>query len=82
MKEQSEYLTEWNEKHCALVADPSYNYLDRNEIMAIHCEDLIIRAKEAYYSTPIPIMSDRTYDWLEDMLKILKPDSAILKIVG
>lgn len=44
--------------------------------------NLIIKAKQAYYYGGEPIMEDREYDALEDELRLLHPDDAVLSIVG
>ena len=79
MKDHKEYIDEWNRKHCEFVADPS---VDRNMSMANYCEGRLLEAKRAYYDSDSPIMEDKTYDWFEDRLKILNPDSKILLKVG
>lgn len=89
MKEDNEYIEEWSAiyqkiviqnrqmgRECAEAADFS------NNIMANYCENLIVRAKEAYYKTQDPIMSDLAYDRIERNLKILRPDSKMLEKVG
>ena len=42
----------------------------------------MLQAKEAYYNTSSPIMDDKSYDWIEDRLKNLRPDSDMLSKVG
>jgi len=49
--------------------------------MVDYCEELIIVAKEAYYSGE-EIMDDNTFDRLERCLKTLRPDSKVLEKVG
>lgn len=44
--------------------------------------DLILKAKHAYYYGDKPAMSDLGYDTLEDQLRLLSPDDAVLNIVG
>lgn len=53
-----------------------------NNIMADWCEKIMLQAKEAYYNTSSPIMDDKSYDWIEDRLKNLRPDSDMLSKVG
>ena len=74
MKDHKEYLDMWNDNHLLLIRK-------RNTTMAELCENLIVTAKEAYYNGS-PIMEDKTYDWFEDRLRILNPDSKILDKVG
>ena len=51
--------------------------------MADHCEEMILKAKSAYYgNTGETIMDDLTYDWYEEALKLLRPTSLILVAVG
>jgi NAD-dependent DNA ligase len=50
--------------------------------MADFCEKLVIDAKNAYYKTDSPIMTDQVFDKLEEYLKILRPNSDVLKKVG
>ena len=45
-------------------------------------EEDIKEAKHAYYCRERPIMSDASYDMLEDILKRERPNSPVLKIVG
>lgn len=40
------------------------------------------KAREAYYGTGSPIMSDAEYDALEDKLRALDPDNYVLRMVG
>lgn len=42
----------------------------------------ILKAKQAYYYGADPIFSDREYDALEDELRKLAPDDAVLALVG
>lgn len=44
--------------------------------------NLILKAKHAYYYSGEPIMSDAEYDSLEDELRLLAPDDAVLALVG
>lgn len=44
--------------------------------------NLILKAKHAYYYSGEPIMSDAEYDALEDELRLLVPDDAVLALVG
>jgi NAD-dependent DNA ligase len=74
MREYKEIVEEWNDMHCKFVAQ-------RNNAMADHCEKNIAAAKHFYYAGT-PIMSDKSFDWLEDKLKVLRPDSSSLKRVG
>lgn len=89
MKLNQEYTDEWNEKHFQCVSDGRSNNLSpaahaeyRNNIMADHCEDMIVLAKKAYYDSDNPIMEDSQYDKFEDYLRILRPDSKVLQKVG
>lgn len=75
MKTHKEYIEMWNENHLLLIRK-------RNTTMVELCENLLVQAKEAYYNSESPIMEDKTYDWFEDRLRILKPDSNILDKVG
>lgn len=78
------YLDEWNRIHCSIVAEnPKPSAEERNSRMADYCEKMILKAKETYYNNPDEmIMEDFTYDWFEDRLKILRPNSKILEKVG
>ncbi len=44
--------------------------------------ELLVEAKKTYYTTSNPIMSDHTYDQLEETLKKLNPHHRIFKKVG
>lgn len=44
--------------------------------------NLILKAKQAYYYSGEPIMSDAEYDALEDELRLLVPDDPVLALVG
>lgn len=44
--------------------------------------NIILKAKHAYYYSGEPIMSDAEYDALEDELRLLAPDDAVLALVG
>ena len=79
MKEDKDYDEEWNELHCKYVNEGDAEY--RNNKMADYCENLIVKAKNAYYNTDDPIMSDYMYDKIEHYLEILRPDSEYLKKV-
>ncbi len=74
MTEHKVHVAEWNDKHCELVNS-------RNNFMANYCEVKIKAAKKDYYAGN-PTMSDQTYDWYENNLKILRPNSSVLKKVG
>lgn len=45
-------------------------------------EKHIIRAKDAYYNSDNPWCDDQVYDRMENHLKVLKPDSPVLTMVG
>lgn len=74
MMTKDQYVDLWNEKHISLV-----EY--RNNQMADWCEQMIDKAKTAYY-TGKAIMDDETYDAIENDLKLLRPTSKMLKKVG
>lgn len=44
--------------------------------------NLILRAKQAYYYSDKPIMSDAQYDAVEDELRLLSSDAPVLSMVG
>lgn len=54
----------------------------RNDKMADYLEEIMIMAKKEYYTTGEPIMDDPQYDKMEDVLKLLRPNSNVLKKVG
>ena len=54
----------------------------RNEKMADWLESILVEAKNKYYTTGLPMMSDRQYDHFEGYLKTLRPTSKILDKVG
>ncbi len=74
MREHKEIVDSWNKLHCELVAQ-------RNNEMADYCERNVEAAKIMYYAGS-PLITDQSYDWLEDKLKILRPESDVLKKVG
>lgn len=80
LKTQQEYTKIWNDLHCKYIH--KYGADKRNELMADHCEELILKAKEVYYNTGNTIMTDATYDYYEDKLRILRPTSKALEKVG
>lgn len=43
---------------------------------------LLTEAKEAYYNTDAPLLSDAEFDHLEDELRVLNPQSSYFSIVG
>jgi len=45
-------------------------------------EKLYIKAKEMYYNSDNPIMSDLEFDNLEDKIRELNPNSKVLKVIG
>jgi len=44
-------------------------------------ESLLLQGKKAYYAGK-PIMSDPAFDKLEELLRLIKPESELLKQVG
>jgi len=80
VKDFKHYLDLWNELHQTHTKLGSEK---RNSLMADHCEEMILKAKSAYYgNTGETIMDDLTYDWYEEALKLLRPTSLILVAVG
>ena len=77
MKDHQEIIIEWNKMFCSVVLTDT----DTNTFMADYCERSILAAKEAYYEGS-PIMLDTSYDWFEDRLRRLRPDSKIMEKVG
>ena len=89
MKDDKDYLDDWNNLHCKCVKEnnkvgrngkESADY--RNGVMADYCEEMILKGKEAYYGTGNIIMTDQQYDKFENILKLLRPNSKILEKVG
>lgn len=56
--------------------------LDLENLSPQQLGELLISAKNAYYTTGKPIMDDQTYDILEDILKQKNPHHRIFKKVG
>jgi len=56
--------------------------IDLKKISPGKLGELLIEAKKTYYTTSSPIMSDHTYDTLEEILKKLNPHHRIFKKVG
>ena len=54
----------------------------RNNKMADYCEEMIVKAKDAYYNTDSPIMDANRYAPFQGMLKLLRPNSKVLVKVG
>ncbi len=79
MKTNEEWVKEWNDFHTKYIKEGSDI---RNTKMADYCEKVIEEAKKIYYTTNKSIMTDNMYDRFEDSLRILRPDSKILKKVG
>lgn len=79
MKTDKEWIVLWNKMH---IEHCKKGGAIRNNIMADYCEEMILAAKKAYYGSSEVIMSDTRYDWFEDTLKLLRPDSNILEKVG
>lgn len=74
----------WNIEYIKNIKEKRENNLNSdftNNKMADFSENWIIKAKEVYYIGE-PIMSDQSFDWLEDRLKTLRPNSEILDKVG
>ena len=78
MKDTSEWLKEWNKLHQEYTKKGSEF---RNNKMADYCEEMILKAKPAYYEGE-PIMEDSWFDRLETSLRSLRPDSKVLEKVG
>lgn len=82
MKTDEEWNNHWNIAHFHFVKlDRINGTKERNTKMADYAEELILRAKEHYYSGD-DIMSDNAFDKLERNLKLLRPDSPVLEKVG
>lgn len=79
MKSDKDWRADWGELHRKYIKMMSP--CERNSKMADYCEEMMTKAKVAYYAGD-PIMSDHRYDWLEDALKSLRPDSYMLEAVG
>jgi DNA ligase (NAD+) len=62
-----------------LEADPHIEGLDLSIPIL---EKIIKKAIDAYYNTDTPLLTDNTYDILENILREKKPDSDIFKTVG
>jgi len=75
MKSDKDYAAEWNKMHIDFITE-------RNNAMADYCETMILEAKDVYYNSGDPIMSDDQYDRFESYLKSLRPDSKVLLVVG
>lgn len=69
------WIEEWSRIHIELVSF-------RNNFMADYCEEMMKKAKEAYYNSGDVIMEDDAYDRLESYLLRLRPDSSMLETVG
>jgi NAD-dependent DNA ligase len=79
MMDLTEFYEIWNQKHCELIVQgPAI----RNKLMADFCEETILNAKNAYYNTEKPVMTDEAYDKTEEYLRLLRPDSKALEKVG
>ena len=70
---------EWRDKYNVVWKD---GIAQQRTIMAKWLESVMLEAKEAYYETDKPIMSDQMYDEFEHRLKINDPKSKILEKVG
>ena len=79
MKTDQEYLDDWMVKHREYT---KLGYEIRNSKMADYCEEIILAAKEPYYNSGDPIMSDNAFDRFENYLKSLRPNSKLLEKVG
>ena len=83
MEDDKYWIDEWNQLHIQYVKEERENKIDnyRNDKMADYCEEIIIKAKKAYYDGN-PIMTDSKFDRFEEYLKLLRPNSKILEKVG
>ena len=66
----------------ALNQSPEANQEYWTKNMSEWYEGLILDAKKAYYNSGKPIMDDITHDTIENCLKLIKPNSKVLKQVG
>ena len=89
MKDIKDWRILWNIEHiqCVKYNNDSGRFCKeaadhRNKRMADWLEFHMSKAKDAYYNSGVPIMSDVTYDNFEDKLKVLRPDSNLLTKVG
>lgn len=81
LKTDEEWGEIWNEEFKKrLKENKPYPYV--NEKMADYLEQLLLKAKEVYYNTGEPIMSDSRYDRFEENLRLLRSNSEVLKQVG
>lgn len=71
----------WNANYIKLVSD-DIEPEQRNSMGADFLEDMILKAKDAYYNEGNPILSDQDYDKAESYLRTLRPDSIVLEKVG
>ena len=82
MKTTKDWIEHWNVEHKRLVRLHTGNSELINAGLANYCENLMLKAKRAYYETGKPIMSDHWFDRLEASLKLLRPESKVLRAVG
>lgn len=80
MLDLKEVRADWN-KEVIRVVNSNITGDQFNAALASYAEILIRQAKYEYYKGT-PIMDDKSYDWLEDNLRSLNPNSSILESVG
>lgn len=73
--DHKDWIDEWNRIYTEFCR---YH----NEWNADYLEIMMAKASKAYYETGDVIMDDQTYDWMENRLRHLRPQSKMLTKVG